>query len=150
MSKIKSTLVLVAGLALISLNTVRSQVSLGENGNADCLEMVIDEINKDLKFLIENPEGNDSAIYHLTRLRNRILAKMDKPKERPGNRKQDSIIRSNIKASIQFKVNELTRERERILKSSSETNPVIINLDKQIENLDKQLEKLEQSKRNKN
>ena len=141
MSKIKSIVVLAAGLALISLNTVRSQVSSGENGNSDCLEMVMDEINRDLKFLIENPEGNDSAIYHLIRLRNRILAKMEVPNEHPDNHKQDSILISNINTAIQDQINELQKERKRLLESSSETNPVIKNLDKQIE-------KLEQSKRN--
>ena len=131
----RTTLLLAASITLISFNTMRSQVSAEENTNSDCLEMVMDEINKDLKFLIENPEGNDSAIYHLIRLRNRILAKMEIPEEHPPNHKQDSIIRSNINTSIQDQISELQKARERILKSSSETNPIIKNLDRQIEEL---------------
>lgn len=137
----RSTLLLVATFALLSLNTSKAQEATRDKNNPVCLEMVVEEINKDLEFLMENPEGNDSAIYHLTRLRNRILAKKGKPDERRGNWKQDSIVTSHNNAAIQEQINELKRERERLVKSISEANPIINNLDKQIE-------KLEQSKRN--
>ena len=136
----KLTFTLVAALVFLSFNTGRAQEAAGESNDPACLNMVIDEINKDLKFLVENPEGNDSAIYHLTRLRNRILAKMNGAEERTGRYGQDSIIRMNHNSAIQDRIDELQKERERLLQSSSETNPVIKNLDSQIE-------KLEQSKK---
>lgn len=140
----KSLLALVAALALLSFNICRAQEAAGENNDPACLEFVIDEINKDLKFLIQNPEGNDSAIYHLTRLRNRILAKMEGVEERPGIQEQDSIITSNINTSIQERINELQKERKRLLQSSDDKNPIIKNLDMQIEKLEKSKKELKQ------
>ncbi|MBT8205577.1 MAG: hypothetical protein KJP14_13260 [Eudoraea sp.] len=138
----KSLLALVVALALLSFNISGAQEAAGENNDSVCFEFVIDEINKDLKFLIENPEGNDSAIYHLTRLRNRILAKMKGEEEYEDSRTKDSIIQENINAAIQDRISELQQERERLLQSSNETNPIIINLDKEIKRLEIEKERI--------
>ncbi|QBA65319.1 hypothetical protein [Muriicola soli] len=123
----KKAALIISILFLSCAQSIDREITPGNPELQSSMKELLQEIEQDMITLLEAQEQNSPAFYYLDKTRNRLRNKLDSL----------SLLEE---PDLLSRILELDAAKRRLLQTSNPSNPVIRNLDEQIDALKEQME----------